>query len=165
MINRDMVEAAALLHDITKTRSLSTRENHARTGAQYLEGLGFRKVADIVRQHVRLDQDSTSPLITEEKIVHYADKRVLHDRVVTLEERHHDILERYGIDPEHQRRINETFYETKKLEELIFQKLAFMPDEIEQLMVPADFQTELQTMKNLKSVHREFIMKQDTPLS
>ena len=31
-INRDMIIAAALLHDITKTRSLKTREPHDQSG-------------------------------------------------------------------------------------------------------------------------------------
>lgn len=141
-INRDLVEAAALLHDITKTRSLATRENHALTGAQLLDSMGYGKVAEIVRQHVRLDRIPTSPLVTEVEIVHYADKRVLHDRVVTLEERHRDILERYGVDHEHRQRINETFCETKKLEELIFEQLSFTPDGIDKLTDPVDFSAE-----------------------
>ena len=161
-INRDIVEAAALLHDITKTRSLSTRENHASTGAQFLDSLGYPRVADIVRQHVRLDRKPSSPLATEGEIVHYADKRVRHDQVVTLEERHRDILERYGVDPEHRQRINETFSETKNLETLIFQTLPFAPDEIGALMGRADFTTERLIFKHYNSVHHSSRTKQAT---
>ena len=39
-IDCGLVLAAALLHDITKTRSLTTQENHAQTGALYLRELG-----------------------------------------------------------------------------------------------------------------------------
>ncbi len=162
MINRDIVEAAALLHDITKTRSLSTRENHASTGAQFLDSLGYREVADIVRQHVRLDRKPSSLPVTEAEIVHYADKRVLHDRVVTLDERHRDILERYGVGPEHRQRINETFSEAKKLEALIFQTLPFAPDKIGDLIAPADFTTERLIFKHFKSLHPSPTKKQAT---
>ncbi len=152
-INHDLVEAAALLHDVTKTRSLTTHENHALTGAQLLDSMGYGEVADIVRQHVRLDRIPTSPLVTEVEIVHYADKRVLHDRVVTLEERHRDILERYGIDQEHRQRINETFGETKKLEGLIFEQLSFTPDGIDNLIAPADFATEQLIFRQFETAH------------
>lgn len=154
-INRGLVEAAALLHDVTKTRSLTTHENHALTGAQLLDSMGYGEVADIVRQHVRLDRIPTSPFVTEVEIVHYADKRVLHDRVVTLEERHRDILKRYGIDQEHRQRINETFGETKKLEGLIFEQLSFTPDAMKHLLDAADFPEEHLTLKHLKQAHHE----------
>ena len=39
--NCDLIRAAALLHDITKTRSFKTQENHAETGGQYLAELGY----------------------------------------------------------------------------------------------------------------------------
>jgi len=35
-LNRDLIRATALLHDITKTRSFQTQEDHAETGAQLL---------------------------------------------------------------------------------------------------------------------------------
>ena len=40
-LNRELVWAAALLHDITKTRSFQTHEDHAETGAQLLVELGY----------------------------------------------------------------------------------------------------------------------------
>lgn len=53
-VNRDLVLAAALLHDITKTRALQTKEKHDQTGGDLLAALGFAGVGDIVRQHVAL---------------------------------------------------------------------------------------------------------------
>ena len=58
-LNRDLIRAAALLHDITKTRSFVTSENHALTGGQFLSDLGYPEVGDLVRQHVRLDEYET----------------------------------------------------------------------------------------------------------
>ena len=46
-LNRPLVSAAALLHDITKPRSFQTKENHAQTGGEYLTGLGFPDVGDV----------------------------------------------------------------------------------------------------------------------
>ena len=100
-----LVQAAALLHDITKTRSFKTEENHALTGSQHLIDSGFPEVGDLVRQHVRLDNYSESKSITEAEIINYADKRVLHDRIVSLDERMNYIMERYGRQPAHQQRI------------------------------------------------------------
>ncbi len=53
-----LVQAAALLHDITKTRSFETEENHALTGGQVLTDLGYPEIGNLVRQHVRLDDYS-----------------------------------------------------------------------------------------------------------
>ena len=57
--------------------------------------LGFPVIAEIVEQHVVLDLDPAGP-IAEKEIIYYADKRVMHDKIVTLEERVQDLLIRYG---------------------------------------------------------------------
>ena len=96
-LNRELIQAAALLHDITKTRSLHTSENHAETGAQLLKDLGYPEVADIIGQHVRLNcYDFVSGTPTDAQIVNYSDKRVLHDKIVPLNDRMGYILEKYG---------------------------------------------------------------------
>ena len=94
-INRDAVIAGALLHDITKTRSLQTKERHAASGGTLLRELGFPLIAEIVEQHVVIDLNPAGPIV-EKEIVYYADKRVMHDQIVTLEERVQDLLIRYG---------------------------------------------------------------------
>jgi len=103
-INRDAVIAGALLHDITKTRSLQTKERHAASGGILLRDLGFALIAEIVEQHVTLDLDPAGPVM-EKEIVYYADKRVMHDKIVTLEERVQDLLIRYGKTLELRNRI------------------------------------------------------------
>jgi putative nucleotidyltransferase with HDIG domain len=94
-INREAVIAGALLHDITKTRSLQTKERHAASGGALLRELGYPLIAEIVEQHVVLDPNPAGP-IAEKEIIYYADKRVMHDKIVTLEERVEDLLIRYG---------------------------------------------------------------------
>jgi uncharacterized protein len=126
-IDRDLVWAGALLHDITKTRSLSTGERHAESGGEYLSEKGFPAVGDIVRQHVRLDDFRRTGPITEAEIVNYADKRVIHDRISPLEGRMVYILERYGRTPQLQDRLKIIWEETLSLEEKLFQSLPFPP--------------------------------------
>jgi putative nucleotidyltransferase with HDIG domain len=99
-INRDLVIAAALLHDITKARSLETKERHAMTGGLLLRELGFNRVAEIVEQHVIIENINPQGVLEEREIVYYADKRVMHDKIVTIEERLHDLVERYGVTAE-----------------------------------------------------------------
>ncbi|MCX8124834.1 MAG: HDIG domain-containing protein [Spirochaetes bacterium] len=106
-INRDLVCAAALLHDITKSRALITGEKHDITGKQLLEELGYPEIADIVGQHVFLDDTSPNSPLTEADIVYYADKRVMHDTIVTVDQRIEDLLKRYGTTPERYARILE----------------------------------------------------------
>ncbi len=136
-LNRDLIRAAALLHDITKTRSFLTREDHAETGACLLRELGYPEVAEIVGQHVRLVRYSSSRGTTEAEIVNYADKRVLHDRIVPLSERMGYILERYGSAPERKRDILLLWEKTERLEERLFDGLAFGPGEISRLLAEA----------------------------
>ncbi len=45
-LNGQLVQTAALLHDITKTRSFETEENQALTGGQVLTDFGYLKVGD-----------------------------------------------------------------------------------------------------------------------
>ncbi len=54
-LNVELATAAALLHDITKTRSFETGERHSDTGGDLLVTLGYPEVGNIIRQHVILD--------------------------------------------------------------------------------------------------------------
>ena len=95
-VNRDLVIAGALLHDITKTRSLKTKERHDLSGGELLREMGFTSIADIVEQHVVLHNLNPKGRLEEREIIYYADKRVMHDKIVTIDERVHDLLQRYG---------------------------------------------------------------------
>jgi uncharacterized protein len=106
-VNRDLVLAAALLHDIAKTKSLETKEHHDASGGALLRELGFRSAAEIVEQHVIIQNLNLEGRLEEREIVYYADKRVLHDTIVTIEERVHDLIRRYAATEEIRRRILE----------------------------------------------------------
>lgn len=104
-VNRELCLAAALLHDITKTESFKTGEAHAESGGRLLKSLGYPEIADIVAQHVTLRHFSHDAPLNEAEIVYYADKRVKHNEVVSVEERIIDLLERYGTTEAQRRRI------------------------------------------------------------
>jgi uncharacterized protein len=129
-INRELVMASALLHDITKPRSFQTGENHAQTGGEYLSRLGFPEVGEIVRQHVVLDHYSPEEAPTEAEIVNYADKRVLHDQVVPLDDRMDYILKRYAKTRQRQALLYQLWDQTRMLEQRLFSHLSFGPDAI-----------------------------------
>jgi putative nucleotidyltransferase with HDIG domain len=96
-LNSDLIQSAALLHDITKTRSFKTREDHALTGGEHLSDSGYPEIGDLVRQHVKLDEYSVDGTISEAEVLNYADKRVLHDEIVGLDRRINKRLGRSNI--------------------------------------------------------------------
>ena len=138
-----LIVASSLLHDITKTRSLKTKEMHADTGGRLLEDLGYPQVAEVVRAHVRFSDGDTLDPLREVHIVNYADKRVRHDTVVSLEERFIDFVERYGVTPERRVRIEQMREATLELEENIFRRIDSTPDDLQAFnaLPPFDLET------------------------
>jgi len=127
-----LVEAGALLHDITKTTSIQTKENHAETGGELLTSLGYTAVAEIVRQHIRVDPESTDPnSVCEAEVVNYADKRVKHEELVDIEERFKDIWDRYIKKlPGIQARFEQVQHETQLIEIKIFSMIDISPQDV-----------------------------------
>ena len=129
------VTAGALLHDIAKTMCLKASCNHAETGRQICIDLGYPEIGEIVAEHVVLrifaaDRYSRG-LFGAKELVYYADKRVLHDRMVPLSSRLDYILERYGEgDPVRQGYIRLNFQRTLDLEQLLFRFLDFTPENV-----------------------------------
>lgn len=129
-----LIEAGALLHDLGKTPCLKNGQKHAEWGAAVLHDLGYPEVAQIVKAHVYLDRDPGDLRPPREaEVVNYADKRVLHTRVVTLSERFTDILARYGRTPEAQARLKALEVKTQALEDRIFDSLELNPVDLLQL--------------------------------
>jgi uncharacterized protein len=123
-----LVQAGALLHDIGKTACLGTLNNHAEYGAAIVEELGYPQVAQVVREHVHLFGDIAEDTpVREAELVNYADKRVLHDKVVTLRDRFEDLKVRYGRPPGALERIRATEIRAQALEAKIFATLKLTP--------------------------------------
>lgn len=134
-IDLDLVEAASLLHDLTKTECLRTREDHAKTGYQILKGMGYVRVGEVVAEHIRLSRGQDPSFVSEEEIVNYADKRVLHDRIVSLEGRFMDLRVRYGKDKKSIARMEELEKNTFAMEHKIFSILKINPDDLHRLQM------------------------------
>lgn len=142
-LDLSLVEAGALLHDIMKTMSIQTKEDHAQTGGELLNSLGYPAVASIVRQHIRVDKRSFEPdgVVSEEELVNYADKRVKHEELVDIEERFQDIQERYANKfPGLQESLEEVRLETQLLEQKIFSNLDISPKDLGALLAKSNVQ-------------------------
>lgn len=127
-LHLSLISTGALLHDIGKTACLGTDLNHAHLGADILLPLGYPELAQVVREHVRLEDGVDDPRpLREAEVVNYADKRVLHAQVVTLEARFADLQVRYGRTPAARVRIAAMAVKTRVLEEKLFAPLHLRP--------------------------------------
>jgi uncharacterized protein len=126
-LDLSLVEAAALLHDIAKERSLVTGESHDLLGETMLIELGYPSVATIVGDHVSLTALDLDGPITESLIVNYADKRVKHDHIVTVADRFNDLMDRYARTSEFKLFMLEKLHLYLALEQKIFNHLSIGP--------------------------------------
>jgi len=131
------IQASAFLHDITKMKGLNTGQDHAKTGKELLVKLGFQRIGEIIAEHIKLQEGRNAPPLSEEEIINYSDKRVMHTKLVTLAERFADLRKRYrvkGMDKNAIRQILALEYETYDLEKRIFAKLDFTPQKLSDLL-------------------------------
>ena len=123
--------AGALLHDIGKTQCLQTGGDHAALGRNICLQHRFDEIADIVAEHIWLRDYSPDGVYVEKEIVYYADKRVLHSSVVSLEERKQYIIGTYARKNHKLRRlISENFNICREVEKKLFSKLGFGPQDL-----------------------------------
>ena len=121
-VDVEAVEAGALLHDMCK---LSNRGDHEEAAAAMLKERGYPEVAEIVRLH---GGHHLQDLKTwEEKLVSYADKRVMHDKIVGVHERNADTIERY---PQYAEQLAEHEKLAMDIEKEIFASLDITPDQV-----------------------------------
>jgi len=121
-----LVEASALLHDIAKIHCVKCEKRHDHEGARILRSKGYFKIANIVEQHVNLWYEDRVG-IYEEDVINYADKRIMHDKLVTLDERFVDLRVRYAVELD---KILITEKKSYDLEKKIFKNLDFSPNEL-----------------------------------
>ncbi len=130
-LNLSLVEAAALLHDLTKTECLKTKEDHALTGARFLKEMGYERIGEIVAEHIHLSKKMDPEWVSEEEVVNYADKRVRHDRVVSLDERFEDLKGRYGENERALELLEGLKKATFEIEKKIFSLLEIDPNHLQ----------------------------------
>jgi putative nucleotidyltransferase with HDIG domain len=136
---RDLVLAGALLHDIAKTQCIKEHCDHSKVGNTICLELGYPEIAEIILEHVILADFPTDRyqkgIFLAKEIVHYADKRVLHDQVVSLDTRLGYILKRYGNgNPLRHRLIADNFRRCQDLEGFLFAHNQYTPDQLPALI-------------------------------
>jgi uncharacterized protein len=135
-LSLETVIAGALLHDIGKTACLDNDDDHAAKGLEICQALNLETIADIVAEHVILKNYAPENGFSEKEVVYYADKRVNHDQVVSLEERLAYILQRYGRNDEVRcLAIKKNYARCQDLEKRMFSFLAFKPADIPELLI------------------------------
>ena len=102
-LNVQAIEAAALLHDIARDKP-----HHARVGANLLLSKGYNEIAEIVRQHMKLDPEERDR-VSEVTVVFIADKFVEDDRIVPLEERFLKKAKTFDKSPAAMKSIEENY--------------------------------------------------------
>ena len=100
-INLDPILAhrGGMLHDLDKIETLHGAEPHGEPGAVFVEGKGYRELADIVRGHILhtiLDPQSNHRS-WENKLVFFCDKLVEGDQIVPFNERLNALKKRYPL--------------------------------------------------------------------
>jgi len=135
-LSLEKVIAGALLHDIGKTACLDNNDDHALKGFEICLAHNLNSVADIIAEHVILKTYTSDHEISEKEIVYYADKRVNHDQVVSLDERLEYILDRYGMNNEARcKAIKRNYSRCRDLEKRVFALLVFEPENMADLLI------------------------------
>ena len=109
-LNIPLIEAAALLHDISKGEF-----HHERKCAETLEALGFSEHAPIVKAHMRLPREFEGK-ISELTVVFLADKLIIGSKAAALEKRYAEKMLLYRGDPEALQVIREQLEISRNLE-------------------------------------------------
>jgi putative nucleotidyltransferase with HDIG domain len=128
-VDVDAVLAAALLHDLAKTYTIRHGGNHSQLGGAWVQELtGNAALSQGIIHHVHwpFSVDIRTHFLPLSII--YSDKRVKHNRVVSLSERFDDLLHRYGATEDIRQRIGRSFDQAREIEEALIQTLGFKPD-------------------------------------
>lgn len=113
-INAERIRKAALLHDLDRLQP-----HHAAVSAESLRREGFLEIAALIAGHHREEYDPEADL-TDADILWYADKCVLEDRIVGIEERFAASRKKCRSEEaliHHQRRYEKAVWIRHKLEE------------------------------------------------
>lgn len=131
-VNVNAVRAASLLHDLAKTYTIHFGGCHAQIGAAWVVAeTGNHALAQGVLFHVFWPwaMPKEQDIISLPFFIIYADKRVRHDTIVSLEERLTDLKVRYGRTEEIISHMSQTFNQARYLEKIFSKQLGWRLDE------------------------------------
>lgn len=119
-VNPDEVRTSALLHDLAKAYTIRYGGNHAALGAAWVQELtGNPAIAQGVKHHVWWPWEPDPGRWFLPLAVHYADKRVRHDQLVSLGARYSDLFERYGKTPLAVERMKQSLAQARTVEDAL----------------------------------------------
>ena len=119
-VSVETVHASALLHDLAKIYCINHGGNHSQLGGAWAMALtGNPLLAQGVTHHVYWPFALDVARYITPLAVLYGDKRVSHDRIVPIESRFSDLVERYGRTPEIRERIHSTNRQAKDIEDAL----------------------------------------------
>lgn len=101
LLNHALLRSAALLHDVARQN-----KDHATCGADWLRQLGYPAVAQVVAAHMDLPEEAIEQL-DERAILYIADKLVIGNRRVQLDERFAQAYTRFENDPDAAQAVKE----------------------------------------------------------
>lgn len=107
--NEDILEAAALLHDISRES-----KSHAKVGANILKELGYERVGNLIGTHMDIEVNENDE-INENEILYLSDKLVEEDRCVLLKERFDRSFLKYNNNLEAQRKMKKRLRDAEKI--------------------------------------------------
>jgi molybdenum cofactor cytidylyltransferase len=91
-LNRDLIIAAALLHDIAKGKPA-----HASESARIVSGFGYTEVASVIGRHTDIIVEMQSGISADE-VLYLADKMVWESDIVSIFDRCQQAVIKYGHD-------------------------------------------------------------------
>ena len=123
-VDAGAVQASALLHDVGKFYCVEHGGCHNQLGASLaMELTGNPAIAQGVMHHVYWPGEVDIYRFFLPLVIIYSDKRVMHDRIVSLETRYSDIYTRYGINERMQGLIRQSWQQTLHIQEQLNQSL------------------------------------------
>ena len=129
-VQPQVVRCAALLHDLMKVHAIQAGGDEYAQVERVLSERGFPVLGRICARHGLYSILEPFPdRGWEEKLVFYADKRVQHDQLVSVEERLEDLAARYGAgNPHEAAKIRACLPLVKALEREIFDLIGESPE-------------------------------------
>lgn len=147
-VNVDLVYASAILHDLLRCVDFENDDNVSEEEVKVyrpfrekykgmhhgiavkLELTEYPEVGEVISKHGSWNILEGKVNTWEEKIVFYADKRVLHDTIVSVNERYEDSKIRHTRS----KNQDKTKAAVLELEKEIFEKLDFNPEDIKEMI-------------------------------
>lgn len=124
-VNIELVDAASLLHDIDKIKTIKDKYGHGDVAEEWLSERGHSRVGEVVRKHTLHHLTESRNNSWEDKIVQYADQRCNDDKIVSLKERHDYVITQYNsyFKEEYRKKILD-------IEKEIFSRISIKPEEL-----------------------------------